>query len=242
MFQNFTATCTGVGYHLSQQGHNDFLKVFDPPDFIDMVKTEAEKERTTTPGRMATRTAPKTTPDMEKTFTSTATEKTTDARAWNFQEVGEGGAPSPKTWRSPRCHSPVAGSPAAGERNDDVGRGLGRLFHHREHVDGGIRDGYRRLLTSVRQTRKRSGTKPGTAGESQPIQSVPNHPKAKDARVPPVVLREKARWMAVNAELSQQPPRPHTSGNSKRSRTGHWVGPSTHPGTPPSKKTPEWSH
>ncbi|GJQ65618.1 hypothetical protein Trydic_g7712 [Trypoxylus dichotomus] len=32
----------------------------------------------------------------------------------------------------------------------------------------------------------------------------PNHPKAKEARVPPVALREKARWMAVNAELSQQ--------------------------------------
>ncbi|GJQ79607.1 hypothetical protein Trydic_g16449 [Trypoxylus dichotomus] len=51
---------------------------------------------------------------------------------------------------------------------------------------------------------KRSGTKPAIAGESQPVKPVPNHPKAKDARVPPVILREKARWMAVNAELSQQ--------------------------------------
>ncbi|GJQ79611.1 hypothetical protein Trydic_g16453 [Trypoxylus dichotomus] len=38
---------------------------------------------------------------------------------------------------------------------------------------------------------------------------------------------------------------PHTSGNSKCSRIGRCVRPSTHPGSlgmPPSKKTPEWSH
>ncbi|GJQ68484.1 hypothetical protein Trydic_g14816 [Trypoxylus dichotomus] len=52
--------------------------------------------------------------------------------------------------------------------------------------------------------RKRSGKKSATEEVSQPVQSAPSRPQAKDARVPPVVLREKARWMAVNAELAQQ--------------------------------------
>ncbi|GJQ79606.1 hypothetical protein Trydic_g16448 [Trypoxylus dichotomus] len=41
-----------------------------------VAQTEAEKERMTMPGRMAARTAPKTTPDMEKTSTSTSTDAT----------------------------------------------------------------------------------------------------------------------------------------------------------------------
>ncbi|GJQ67633.1 hypothetical protein Trydic_g8424 [Trypoxylus dichotomus] len=52
--------------------------------------------------------------------------------------------------------------------------------------------------------RKRPGKKSATEEVSQPVQSAPSRPQAKDARVPPVVLREKARWMAVNAELAQQ--------------------------------------
>ncbi|GJQ73952.1 hypothetical protein Trydic_g18886 [Trypoxylus dichotomus] len=52
--------------------------------------------------------------------------------------------------------------------------------------------------------RKRPGKKSVTEEVFQPVQSAPSRPQAKDARVPPVVLREKARWMAVNAELVQQ--------------------------------------
>ncbi|GJQ88801.1 hypothetical protein Trydic_g13294 [Trypoxylus dichotomus] len=50
-----------------------------------------------------------------------------------------------------------------------------------------------RNSSSVSDRRERPGTKPVTVGEFQPVQSVPNQPKAKDARVPAVVLREKAR-------------------------------------------------
>ncbi|GJQ85883.1 hypothetical protein Trydic_g15339 [Trypoxylus dichotomus] len=58
--------------------------------------------------------------------------------------------------------------------------------------------------TSGSDERKRPGKKSATEEVSQPVQSAPSRPQAKDARVPPVVLREKARWMAVNAELAQQ--------------------------------------
>ncbi|GJQ71900.1 hypothetical protein Trydic_g3010 [Trypoxylus dichotomus] len=55
-----------------------------------------------------------------------------------------------------------------------------------------------RNSSSESERRKRPGTKPATAGDVQPANA------AKDSRVPLVVLREKARWMAVHAELSQQ--------------------------------------
>ncbi|GJQ79094.1 hypothetical protein Trydic_g5350 [Trypoxylus dichotomus] len=53
--------------------------------------------------------------------------------------------------------------------------------------------------------RKRPGTKPAPARESQSAQAAVPNPKAKDGRVLPVVLRERARWTAVNAEMSHQP-------------------------------------
>ncbi|GJQ70132.1 hypothetical protein Trydic_g13306 [Trypoxylus dichotomus] len=52
--------------------------------------------------------------------------------------------------------------------------------------------------------RKRPGRLSATEEVSRPDRAAPSRPKAKDARVPPVVLREKARWMAINAELAQQ--------------------------------------
>ncbi|GJQ88027.1 hypothetical protein Trydic_g12951 [Trypoxylus dichotomus] len=61
-----------------------------------------------------------------------------------------------------------------------------------------------RNSSSEYDRRKRSGTKPAPAGESQLVKAAVPNLKAKDAHVPPVVLREKARWMAFNAELSQQ--------------------------------------
>ncbi|GJQ70728.1 hypothetical protein Trydic_g661 [Trypoxylus dichotomus] len=69
----------------------------------------AEKERTTPPRPMASRTASKTvTPDMEKTTTATATA--------TIEKIGTSKqSPSPKTRRSRRRHSHAAGRPAACE-------------------------------------------------------------------------------------------------------------------------------
>ncbi|GJQ70714.1 hypothetical protein Trydic_g647 [Trypoxylus dichotomus] len=51
-----------------------------------------------------------------------------------------------------------------------------------------------RNSSSESERRKRPGTKPATAGDVQPANA------AKDTRVPPVILREKARWMAVHVQ------------------------------------------
>ncbi|GJQ68002.1 hypothetical protein Trydic_g16739 [Trypoxylus dichotomus] len=62
-----------------------------------------------------------------------------------------------------------------------------------------------RNSSSESERRKRPGTKPATAGDVQSANAaLPDHSKAMDSRVPPVFLREKARWMAVHAELSKQ--------------------------------------
>ncbi|GJQ79525.1 hypothetical protein Trydic_g16372 [Trypoxylus dichotomus] len=172
---------------------------------------------------MTTWTAPKTTPDIETTTTATATNTKTKLPT-----------PVPRTSkqsareerRARRCGEaidairllqdalPLASESTTSDADSDDCSTIGNTSTGESAMDTDdfqlpsarrqLKGKGSRNSSSESYRRKRSRTKPATAGESQPVQSVPNHHKAKDARVPPVVLREKARWMAVNAELFQQ--------------------------------------
>ncbi|GJQ67192.1 hypothetical protein Trydic_g8101 [Trypoxylus dichotomus] len=65
-------------------------------------------------------------------------------------------------------------------------------------------EGSSRNSSSESDRRKRSGTKPAPLGESKAAQAVVPNPKAKEGHVPSVVLRETAKWMAMNAEMYQR--------------------------------------
>ncbi|GJQ71862.1 hypothetical protein Trydic_g14257 [Trypoxylus dichotomus] len=200
------------------------LFVFPPfPSISYLLQTEAEKERTTPPGRMAARTAPKTTtPDME---TTTATTTATNAKKKPPTPVPGTSKQSARQERRGRRRGeaidairllrdalPLASESTRSDADSDDCSTIGNTSTGESAMDTFQLPSARRQLkrkgsrnsSSVSDRRERPGTKPVTAGESQPVQSAPNQPKANDARVRSVVLPEETRWMAVNAELVQQ--------------------------------------
>ncbi|GJQ65414.1 hypothetical protein Trydic_g7523 [Trypoxylus dichotomus] len=180
-------------------------------------RTEAKKEKTTTPGRMATRTASKTTGHGDDINRYDREDAAANARARTLQEISE----ERRTRRRGEAVDAIrllqealllASESSSSEVDSDncstianTSTGESALETEEFQLPSARQQRKRRSSrnsSSDSDRKKRSGTKPAPAGESQPVQAVvPNHSKAKEGRV---VLREKARWKAVNAEMSQQ--------------------------------------
>ncbi|GJQ86964.1 hypothetical protein Trydic_g20270, partial [Trypoxylus dichotomus] len=187
--------------------------------------TEAEKEKTTTPGRITTRTAAETSPDMErkKTSTATTTETTTTATTSKQQTTASGtltrsqrrGSNDIDTTEAIRLLQTALGEATESSASDmeysDDNSTIGNTTDDAATDPDGFRPPSRRQQRKRKGSsnsdsdtrRKRSGAKLVPTGGTgpQPVPATAAIPKAKEGRVPPVVLREKARWTTLNSEI-----------------------------------------
>ncbi|GJQ73939.1 Desat1 [Trypoxylus dichotomus] len=186
-----------------------FIDFFAKIGWAYDLKTDAEKEKPTMLGRMATKSASKSTTQLPTLAPGPSKKSAREER--RIRRRGE----AVDTIRLLQEALPLASESSSSEVDSDGRSTIGSTLTGESAMDTeefqlpSARQQRKRKtsrnFSSDSDRRKRSETKLAPAGESQPVQAaVPNYPKAKEGRVPPVVLRKKARWMAVDAEMSQQ--------------------------------------